>query len=862
MVTKNGMAVKRNKSEKHCRIYGYNSVHKMSSPCSADNEEQLSQMHFMCMFADLVNIHREEKRKNESNNRDQSQKQNDKEPKVEPHVLEQYNKVKDIALQRFKNEKEMLQSFGALFTNNSSFDSQYLENPTSGCDGRSFHHPSGDRYGARMFDVGEKSDEDGAKCWNKGGDSFDVDLIASQLQNKIFFGQAPYAEPHDATDTSIYVDNNSKSSTKKLKKSVNDAPQINTKAKAKLVATPKDKEVQGTNNSKSASKVDANSKGNSRPEKEEYEPEEDDGNLDPEALKRKMKNFKKNEKRREKKEKALREVREQEEELKRIKQAELKAKQDQEDAVKKCMEETRLFFEAEDKKRSQLFEAIQKGDLDLVKELLSKGQLAPTEREFIKRVPCSNSNPLNSHPNTNVEVTQSGAGLLHMCCTEAFTYADQELVHKKLMIADFLLSLKNPSVDIRILDSNGFNVLNYAVYVQDIGMLQLLLQVKTRENNDHKLHLDVNDKCPSTGWAPLHYAAVYANIDMCKLLLDAGASINNRIIAATEKITLDTTTTKSTIFLHGSTNAKNVIGVNPYELIQYLFQCHSDNRISLSDEEILPLTAVMDEFAIVLKEAELAKQNKDKEKQQRTCEVTTENEKLVEKNRLDAELLEKKQKLLKERRERELKMEAEEEALRKTVKSNVSKVLSGAIPVDGSGGPVSKKKKNKTTETASGSNSQSTNANSACNNNTNPGTNSTASEEQRRINRAWNAKAGGEFKKVSTLCGDNGVNVLPAVVYFFSLVRNVSIYRLRWTEKRRSWANHHPQHHHKFNFKRSCLKIHLLSCRRLIPHRCIKVRLVLVLETQCSLITQTSILGYPILHPVHLIQLRDKCKKV
>jgi ankyrin repeat protein len=83
---------------------------------------------------------------------------------------------------------------------------------------------------------------------------------------------------------------------------------------------------------------------------------------------------------------------------------------------------------------------------------------------------------------------------------------DDSIVDSKLEIAKYLLSIKNPAVNVRTFDEEGLSVLHLAAKRGDIRLFQLILAAKD-ESIERKSEIDINLRCSKQGFTPLHYAA-------------------------------------------------------------------------------------------------------------------------------------------------------------------------------------------------------------------------------------------------------------------------------------------------------------------------------------------------------------------
>ena len=349
----------------------------------------------------------------------------------------------------------------------------------------------------------------------------------------------------------------------------------------------------------------------------------DPGEGDAEA-KRKQRNLKKSERRKLQRERQLKEMEEREHELQREQEEKAAA----EELNRRKRDEQRALQEAEDLRRENLFAAAARGDLETVKEMLEPGSgLSVRER----RSPRSDNG--------------LGSGLLHMCVSDFRPSATGEATaastaSRRLDTAAFLLGRSAPALDLRILDENGCNVLHRTAALDDLGVFSLLTRER-ESDKDRRIHLDLNDRCNSTGWAALHYAASNGNVDMVKSLLQGGALINLRTAPILAGI--------------GAAAAPAIVGetlgCTALELVLYRIR-NQDPSSPLSTGELKKLNSVADELTIVLKDIERVRLQREREKAERESKQAAERSKQAEKEALELELLERKQRQLREKQEK------------------------------------------------------------------------------------------------------------------------------------------------------------------------------------------------------------------
>mmetsp|Transcript_13450 Transcript_13450/g.22055 ORF Transcript_13450/g.22055 Transcript_13450/m.22055 type:complete len:1327 (+) Transcript_13450:42-4022(+) len=354
---------------------------------------------------------------------------------------------------------------------------------------------------------------------------------------------------------------------------------------------------------------------------------------DESEAKRKQRNAKKRaEKRRKQKEKRVREAAVKAAEDEKARQLEMAAQKEQEDKAMRRKEEARRAQEAEDARRAELFGLVNRGQLERVMALLEApivaggGGLKATEREG--------------------PGGKSGAGLLHKCVVvnsrvgkDVLEDVPKDVLDGKLSLAKYFLSLRSPVLDLGLIDENGLAVTHLAAIHDDISLMKLLLEHNRGDHETSKKHqpVDINTRCLNFGYTPLHYAAGNAAINTTQLLLKSGALLN----------------------IHAYTTDKNSSETKGPTPLEY-------TRLRFAELRKLSSPAVVKNFETIiasLEEAtaqlENARQLRENDKSRKESKLSAERERQLAKEQTDRELLERKQRQLKEKQD---KLREEEEA--------------------------------------------------------------------------------------------------------------------------------------------------------------------------------------------------------
>lgn len=133
--------------------------------------------------------------------------------------------------------------------------------------------------------------------------------------------------------------------------------------------------------------------------------------------------------------------------------------------------------------------------------------------------------------------------LLHKCITNMAPYysgpdieAPEDvriLVSKKVKIAEKLIKMSDPALDVNCVDDSGLSVLHKSIMLGDIDFATFIIDVITDTTTDKKFSLNLNSRCHKKGWAPIHYAVDRGFIPAIRLLAKYGANL--QASSATDK---------------------------------------------------------------------------------------------------------------------------------------------------------------------------------------------------------------------------------------------------------------------------------------------------------------------------------------
>jgi ankyrin repeat protein len=280
------------------------------------------------------------------------------------------------------------------------------------------------------------------------------------------------------------------------------------------------------------------------------------------------------------------------------------------------MHACRLSQEAEAFRRSELFRFVSEGDFMSVKKLIED-------------------------PASGVRATErfssggkSGAGLLHFCVTKSNVF-DDEKARGRLDIVRYLLSLRSPTVDLGLIDEDGRTMLHVAAIHGDVNMLSCIIEYRTDPEKKIQQPIDLNARCLSHGWTPLHYAAVNGKLNACQILIQAGVLLN--------------------IHAHSiGSSRENDKGMTPLELVKHQLQEEKNQTMKNS------LQAVCNELTAAIDKLESNRLQRDIDKSQKEAKAKAEKQRLAQKEQTERELLERKQKQLREKQEKERQKEEED----------------------------------------------------------------------------------------------------------------------------------------------------------------------------------------------------------
>lgn len=284
----------------------------------------------------------------------------------------------------------------------------------------------------------------------------------------------------------------------------------------------------------------------------------------------------------------------------------------------------RLQQEAELQRRMALFQSVADGNVSEVQNVITTTSSRITERYQNK----------------------SGCSLLHYCISD-FGYAfgpEAQLLHKevkctqqiaaqRLQIAQYLLSCKAPSLDLSCLDEQGRTVMHIAALCGDIKIMNLMLE--HREQGDKKTQIiDINARCVNLGWTPLHYAAGNGVTVTTKALIDAGAILNVHALSTTVP------GKKEAVVTSGDK------GPTPLQLVKLRLQENYPSNVTRN------LQSVESMLTEAVQRLEALKAQREAEKANKDAKLRAEKQKQAAKEQAEKELLEKKQRQLREKQEK------------------------------------------------------------------------------------------------------------------------------------------------------------------------------------------------------------------
>lgn len=101
----------------------------------------------------------------------------------------------------------------------------------------------------------------------------------------------------------------------------------------------------------------------------------------------------------------------------------------------------------------------------------------------------------------------------------------RDLANKRLVIAKQLLAMTDPVIDLHLYDEQGLSILHKSIFLRDNNFTSYIIELLTQPNPDRKTSLNINSRCHKKGWAPLHYAIEASNLDGMTMLSRAGANL-------------------------------------------------------------------------------------------------------------------------------------------------------------------------------------------------------------------------------------------------------------------------------------------------------------------------------------------------
>ncbi|RYH32199.1 hypothetical protein EON65_01090 [archaeon] len=109
----------------------------------------------------------------------------------------------------------------------------------------------------------------------------------------------------------------------------------------------------------------------------------------------------------------------------------------------------------------------------------------------------------------------------------------RDLADKRLNIAKQLLAMTDPVIDLHLYDEQGLSILHKSIFLRDNNFTAYIIELLTQPNPERKTSLNINSRCHKKGWAPLHYAIEASNLDGMTMLCRAGANLT--ATSATDK---------------------------------------------------------------------------------------------------------------------------------------------------------------------------------------------------------------------------------------------------------------------------------------------------------------------------------------
>lgn len=126
------------------------------------------------------------------------------------------------------------------------------------------------------------------------------------------------------------------------------------------------------------------------------------------------------------------------------------------------------------------------------------------------------------------------SNLLHKCISENKLENNSSLIMGRIKIAEYLLNSKNVQIDLSCCDESCLSVLHKSVVYGDNEFLKFIIRIITdAETANHRINLNLNSRCRKKGWAPVHYAVEKRNNDAILYLANAGANL--QVTSATDK---------------------------------------------------------------------------------------------------------------------------------------------------------------------------------------------------------------------------------------------------------------------------------------------------------------------------------------
>lgn len=169
-----------------------------------------------------------------------------------------------------------------------------------------------------------------------------------------------------------------------------------------------------------------------------------------------------------------------------------------------------------------MLSSIEKGKKDVVEKILAT--------DFKESVPEHISSEVFKQIKAELPIINP----FHLCITDVknvkTSLSDESfnlLIRNKIQIAELFFNSNDPLLDPNSIDDTGLSILHKSIVLGDNEYLKFIVNLIIEQANlsVKRITINLNSRCHKKGWAPVHYAIEFANIPALQLLAESGANL-------------------------------------------------------------------------------------------------------------------------------------------------------------------------------------------------------------------------------------------------------------------------------------------------------------------------------------------------